>query len=93
MNEMVERAIQTEERAKTFLFDRRGKRKGNEHYLKDFVFTFVLPKATIEEVRFAPGEAFDWRGTTLTYDAGACQLRKRGKGIQTVTECFVAPQR
>jgi hypothetical protein len=65
---------ETEERAKELLFDRKGKRWGIEAAIGEWVFQFVLLKATVSEIRLAPNEVFDWQGTTLRYNAGIGHL-------------------
>jgi hypothetical protein len=91
MNEMEERAIkETEERAKELLFDKGGKKKGEDDLITGYVCQYLLRKATIDEVR--RGDVFDWAGTTYTYDAGYGRtfLRAGGSFYARVLCCAAA---
>jgi len=69
---------ETEERAKELLFDAKGKRRDIRTVIGLWVFQVVLRKATMDDIHIAPGEVFDWQGTTRRYDVGNPAGRPKG---------------
>src|SRR5689334_22787522 len=73
----VEGAIkETEERAKELLFDAKGKRRDIRTVIGLWVFQVVL---RMDDIHIAPGEVFDWQGTTLRYAQAAGMSRPKAK--------------
>ena len=62
---------ETEERAKELLFDAKGKRRDIRTVIGLWVFQVVL---RMDDIHIAPGEVFDWQGTTLRYDVSIGHL-------------------
>jgi hypothetical protein len=73
MNDTEKVAIEeTRARAKQLLFDAKGKRRPEEYFVSAQTFQTILRPATIEEA-MNPQDGltlFDWKGTSLAYDAG-----------------------
>ena len=77
MNAEVEAATEeTVSRARTFLFDAKGKRRTEEYHIGSYAFQTVLRPETIAETMNPKlgHYLFDWKGTTLVYDAGIGEL-------------------
>jgi len=86
MTDEVKVAIEeTVERARTLLFDDKGKLRPEGYFITLFTLQTVVRPATVDEVMHPrPGHyIFDWRGTTYLYNAGLGEILLDGARSDT----------